>query len=165
MFFKTISLIKSLVSNSVRPRTWVTALKGTAATEIFFRLAPHLRLTRVDNGSLNGTVFYPPGKKATVTGDLMFYTGAVGLVSIYKALKDKIKGPSPVKGIKFATGVYLFSSVVIMPIMGLINPQIRRGRVKKPGFFGWRLEGWKGPVSNLLGHLIFGLVISGDKNK
>lgn len=158
MFYKAISLIKSTVSNSVKPKTWLTAFKGIVAMETFFRLAPHVRLTRIDNATLNGTILFPPGKKASAAGTIMFYSGAVGFVSLFKSLK--IKGSVPIKGIKFATAPFLLSSLVTMPMMGLVNQQVRRGRVKKPGFFGLKLGGWKGPVSNLCGHLIFGLVIS-----
>lgn len=142
-----------------QPITWITALLGVGAMEGFFCLAPKVGLSKIDNATSNGTYLLPPGKKASLLGYLMFYSGAVGLVSLFRTLKPKLKGSPSIKSFKFGTALYLFSSLAIMPILGLTNPYMRRGVLKKPGLFGLGLDGWKTPVSNFIGHIIFSQVI------
>jgi hypothetical protein len=148
-----------MLAYSRQPRTWLTALLGVGAMEGFFSVAPRMGLTRMDNATPNGTYVFPPGWKASLLGFLTYYGGSVGLVSVFRALRPRLKGTDPARGVKYASGVYLFASLVVMPFVSWTNPYMRRGKMKKPGFFGLGLEGWRTAASNLIGHLIYGRVI------
>jgi uncharacterized membrane protein YagU involved in acid resistance len=143
----------------LRPGTWLSALLGFGAMEGFFRAAPRVGLARIDYATMSGTYLLPPEKKASWVGHAMFFLGAVSLVSVFRSLRPRMKGPDWAEPLEFGVGLYLFSSAVIMPMLGVTNPRMRRGALKKPGFFGVGLNGWKTPVSNLIGHLIFSQVI------
>lgn len=141
-----------------QPQSWVTALAGLSAMEAFLHLAPRVGLPRVDFATDNGTFFFPPGRNASVAGELIFYLGAVGWVSLFAALRPKIKGMPEVKSFKYGVMVYLVSSMVVMPSTGLLNPYMRKGILQKPGLFGLGLNGWKTAFSNFIGHMLFSQV-------
>ena len=141
------------------PRTWVTASIGTAAIESFFRLAPKLNLSRIDFPLFNGTLIFPPGRRAKIMGGCMYFFGAVTLSAIFRTTHQRVRLPLYVKGIVFGNMLFLFSSLVALPLLGLVNPQMRKGNVPKPGFFGQKLEGWRTAASNYFGHLAFGLAL------
>lgn len=149
-----IKIVKKAFNYSKEPKTWLAALLGAGAMEAFFRLAPQIGLTRIDNATANGTIFLPPGKKASFLGGLIFYTGAVSWVALFRTLKPKIKGHQEVQSLKFGIVVFLVSSF-LFPIVGWVNPYMRKGILKNPGLFGLRLQGWKTVISNLIGHAIF----------
>lgn len=153
-------LLVETAKYTVRRKTWITALTGVSAMEAFFRMAPKINLPRIDNATMNGTIFLPPGRKASILGTSMFYAGAVAWVSLYRTLVPRIKGTPTIKALKFGTGLFLFASFIVMPSMRLINPRMRKGQIKKPGILGLKLAGWKTVVSNFLGHIIFSLVIT-----
>ncbi|HHU32020.1 MAG TPA: hypothetical protein GXZ50_05080 [Clostridia bacterium] len=46
-----------------------------------------------------------------------------------------------------------------MLLLSATDPPMRRGIIKKPGLFGLGLDGWKTPLTNFIGHLIFSQVI------
>lgn len=156
--------IKEVIHYIAQPRTWFQALIGLSVMEVFFRLAPKFRLSRLDYFTLNGTFFLPPGPKASVLGATMFYSGAVVWVSLFRFLKPRMKGSPVMRPLKYGTMIFLISSFVVMPLAGLINPQIRRGILKKPGVLGLKLDGWKTAFTNLLGHVVFGYVIGARKS-
>jgi hypothetical protein len=162
----TFVIMRQAFKFALQPKTWKSALLGVGAMEGFFRLAPRFGLSRVDHATPSGTYLLPPGRKAaTLLGYLIFYSGAVGNASLFRSLEPRIKGSPAAKSLMFGTALYLFSSIGVMPLTGLTNPWMRRGVLKKPGLFGSNLDGWKTPVSNLICHLIFGLVIGRLKRK
>jgi uncharacterized membrane protein YagU involved in acid resistance len=152
-------IMRQAFNYALQPKTWITALLGVGAMESFYRLAPRIGLAKVDNATPSGTYFLPPGKKATLLGYLIFYSGAVVNVSLFRSLEPKIKGSTVAKSLMYGTALYLLSSLGVMPLTGMTNPYMRRGALKKPGLFGSNLDGWKTPVSNLIGHLIYSQVI------
>lgn len=124
--------MKHTVQNTFQPITWLTSLVGVSAMEAFYHLAPRFGLSQIDNATSNGTFFLPPGKKAYVLGEFMFYLGAVGFVSLFRTLRPKIKGGPTFQAYKFGTMLYLFSSLIAMPLTGLTNPYMRQGVLKNP---------------------------------
>jgi uncharacterized membrane protein YagU involved in acid resistance len=150
---------KQALISALNPKTWLTALIGFSIMEGFFRFAPKIRLDRIDLFTLNGTYFLPPGRKASFLGAIMFYGGAVGWVSLHKSFSLKWNRSSIIKPLTFGTMVFLFASVIVMPITGWVNPYVRRGIIKKPGFMGLQLAGWRTPMSNFLAHIIFSLIV------
>ena len=155
----TITVMKQAIKFSLQPKTLITALLGVGAMEGFYHLAPKAGLTKVDNATPSGTYLFPPGKKATLLGYLIFYSGAVGNISLLRTFEPKLKGSPAVESLIFGTALYLFSSLGVMPLTSLTNPYMRRGVLKKPGIFGSNIDGWKTPVSNLIGHLIYSQVV------
>lgn len=158
-------LIKRSSANMLKATSWLTALLGVGTMEGFFRLAPHIGLSKIDNTTMNGTYIFPPGKKSSLFGSLMFYTSSVGLVSLFKAVRPKIKGSPPIQSLKYGTALFFLSSLVAMPLVSATNPYMRKGSIKKPGLFGLGLDGWKTPVTNFIGHMIFCQVIGFNTRK
>jgi len=93
---------------------------------------------------------------------LIFYSGAICWVSLYKTL-TYLRRPKTLSYLEFGSALFLVSSF-LLSFAGLINPQIRRGTVKKPGIFGVRLKGWKTPLSNFLAHLLFAFSIARERH-
>lgn len=153
------NLIKEIIYYLTKPLTWLKAFWGLIIMETFFRLAPRFRLSRINFFMMNGTFFLKPGPLASAFGGIIFYSGAVFWVALYKLIKEKTKFFCTFRPFKFGTSLFLLTSFLIMPLSGLINPQMKRGLLKKPGMLGLNLDGWKTPVSNLLAHLLFAYVI------
>ncbi|WP_159426147.1 hypothetical protein [Desulfolucanica intricata] len=122
-------------------------------------MAPRFHLPRIDYFTFIGTFFLKPGLIASFIGAIMFYSGAVFWGSLYKTLATTSKRPNSLFYIKFGSALFLFSSLLVMPLIGVVNPQMCRGIVKKPGILGLGLNGWKTPLSNLVAHLIFAFFI------
>jgi uncharacterized membrane protein YagU involved in acid resistance len=140
-------------------RTWVTACIGSTAIEAVFRLAPKFNLSRIDFPMMNGTLIFPPGPRAKVAGGVMYFFGAVALVTVFRAIHKRTRLPLCAKGILFGNMLFLFSSLFAFPLLGIVNPQMQKGNVPKPGFFGLKLKGWRTAASNYLGHVVFGLAL------
>lgn len=144
------------------PRTWLAALAGFAAMEGFFRLAPKAKLPNIDYFTPNGTLVLPPGPEAKALGAAMMYAGAASWVTLYRVLRPTLlkHRSEAAAGLVYGSGLFLFSSLAVFPAISAVNPLMRRGKLEKPGLLGLGLNGWRTPVSNLLGHAVFGLVIS-----
>lgn len=162
---KCYNFLKILIYHLTKPITWLQAFWSFVIMETFFRLAPKFRLSRIDYFGMNGTFLLKPGRLTSAIGALVFYSGAVFWVSLYKALIRKNKVPTTFFKIMFGTSLFLFTSFLVMPIAGIVNPQMRRGVLKKPGILGLGLDGWKTPISNLLAHLLFASFISNRRDK
>jgi len=150
---------KTIRNMFLDPRTWVNATIGSAAIESVFRLAPKLKLTRLDFPLMNGTLIFPPGPKAKVAGGCMYFFGAVSLAAVFRAIHQRTPFPLYAKGFLFGNTLFLFSSLIALPLLGFANPQMQKGNVPKPGFFALKLEGWRTAASNYLGHVVFGLAL------
>lgn len=148
-----------------QPHTWLTALAGTAAIDAFLRLAPKVGLAAIDYFNINGTLLLSPGLGATLLGAGIMSTGAVMWVILFCLLRSVILGRIPpiLAGLVFGWLVYLVSSLVVLPAVGSVHPLVHRGAMRDPGFFGLGLGGWRAPVSNLLGHTVFGLVLGASE--
>lgn len=85
---------------------------------------------------LNGTVFFPPGKQARMAGAAMFISGAVAWVTVFRIFIKLIPGQPVLQGFFYGNIMFLFSSAVAMPMLGCINPRMRKGVIQTPGFFG-----------------------------
>jgi len=160
-----IKFLKLFISYLTEPTTWLQSFKAFVIMETFFRIAPRFHLPRIDFFTINGTYFFKPGRLASCFGALMFYSGAVFWNSLYQTLTKTSKRPGSLFYIKFGSSLFLFASLVVMPLAGVTNPQMRRGVVKKPGILGLGLNGWKTPLSNLVAHLIFAFTISRGKTQ
>jgi hypothetical protein len=66
--------------------------------------------------------------------------------------------PPPIQGLAFSLIPILLAGVVMMPQLGWMHPLVLSGDVSRPGLFAIG-HGWGGPVSSVLGHLIYGLTI------
>lgn len=159
MSMKKLIVKKLMIKKLTEPETWISALVGFGAIESFFQIAPKVKLAKVDYSTLNGTIFLPPGKKARVVGGIMFFSGAVAWVTVFRVFKTLIPGQPVFQGYLYGNIVFLFSSAVAMPMLGYINPRIRKGVIQPPGFFGVKLNGIRTVVTNYIGHIIFGFII------
>lgn len=163
IYFKVgVNLIRFLkrfftyLTNSI---TWLQFFKAFIIMETFSRIAPRFHLPRIDYLTINGTLFLKLGIIASFIGAIMFYSGAVFWSTLYKTLASTSERPNSLFYIKFGSALFLLSSLLVMPLVGVVNPQMRRGVVKKPGILGLGLNGWKTPLSNLVAHLLFAFYI------
>jgi len=156
---KKLLVKKLIIKKLTEPETWISALVGFGAIESFFQIAPKVKLAKVDFPTLNGTILLPPGNKAKAVGGTMFFSGAVAWVTVFRICRTLIPGQPVLQGYVYGNIIFLFSSVIAMPMLGCINPRIRKGVIKNPGFFGVKLNGIRTVVTNYVGHVIFGFVI------
>ena len=97
-----------IINKFLDPRTWVNATIGSAAIESVFRLAPKLKLTRLDFPLMNGTLIFPPGPKAKVAGGCMYFFGAVSLAAVFGQFTKGHRFPV-CKGFLLGTRCFCFS--------------------------------------------------------
>ena len=63
-----------------------------------------------------------------------------------------------IQGLAFSAIPIVLAGLVMLPQLGWMHPLVLRAEIPRPGLFGLNL-GWGGPVSIVLGHLIYGVVI------
>jgi hypothetical protein len=63
-----------------------------------------------------------------------------------------------IQGLAFTLIPILLAGLVMLPQLGWMHPLVLRGEIPSPGLFGVGV-GWGGPVSVVLGHMIYGLTI------
>ena len=63
-----------------------------------------------------------------------------------------------VQGLAFSIIPITLAGLVMMPQLGWMHPLVLSGELPRPGIFGINL-GWGGPVSDILGHAVYGLTM------
>jgi hypothetical protein len=66
--------------------------------------------------------------------------------------------PPPVQGVAFSLLPILLAGFVMMPQLGWMHPLVLNGELPRPGLFALG-QGWGGPASSILGHVVYGLTI------
>ena len=147
-----------------RPYTALAVVSGSlsslCAGLFFVFLAPWLGLTRIDYPLLLGQVEYPEGKISLALGWVLFLLGGTLCALFYAShLHDHLPGPGWLQGLVFGgLGVFLVSSLVIFPLLGL-HPLAKEGKLLAPGFFAGRLSGWMAVLTSFLGHCLYGVLL------
>ena len=125
-------------------------------------LAPRLGLGKLDSPHLLGTYLlggfgFPEGKLVVLCGWLLFALGGIVWALIYASyICDRLLGPGWLQGLTYAgVGVFLVTSLLILPVIGLVHPLVRAGRMPAPGLLGLGLSGGRVVLANFLGHCLF----------
>jgi hypothetical protein len=66
--------------------------------------------------------------------------------------------PPPLQGVAFSFLPILLAGLVMLPQLGWMHPLVLSGELPHPGVFALG-NGWGGPASSILGHLIYGLTM------
>jgi hypothetical protein len=66
--------------------------------------------------------------------------------------------PPAIQGLAFSLIPITLAGLVMLPQLGWMHPLVLRGEIPRVGRFGSGL-GWGGPVSNILGHMVYGLAM------
>lgn len=119
----------------------LAGIAGTIAMTIAATfVAPMMGLPKMD----------VPGMLASVMGGVLplgwaahFMIGMI-LAVVYAVLKNRIPGPEIAKGMIYGLAPWLMAQVVVMPMMGM-------------GFFS---GAFAPALGSLIGHLIYGVVVS-----
>ena len=135
-------------------------LSSLAAGLFLVFLAPALRLSKIDYPYLLGQLEVPEGKLSVMLGWLLFLLGGVLWALFYAHyLHNHLPGPGWLQGLTYGgIGIFLLSSVVVFPLMGL-HPWVEAGKLAAPGFFAFGLSGWKAVFTTFLGHCLYGILL------
>ena len=148
-------------------RALAAGVLGAVCLEAFLAgLAPWLGLPKLDCVRLLGTLFstsfvFPASRPWLIPGWVYFLAGGIAWALIYASyFSDRLPGPGWLQGLAYGgLGVFLISSLVFFPLLGVIHPEVRAGRAPAPGLFGMGLFGGRGVLANFLGHCVFGLIV------
>lgn len=66
--------------------------------------------------------------------------------------------PPAIQGLAFSIIPIVLAGLVMMPQLGWMHPLVLSGELPRPGLFGIGF-GWGGPVSSILGHMVYGLTM------
>lgn len=77
----------------------------------------------------------------------------------YAAVRRAFIGPEWARGLFYGLIVWLFSGVVLLPVMGALHPLAGTPGVERPGFFGVGFGGLAGVTLSLVSHAVFGLTL------
>jgi len=129
-------------------------------------LAPVLGLPRLDYVQLIGTLAaagfsMPASRPWLIPGLGFFIAGGIGWALTYAAhLHDRLLGPGWLQGLAFGGfGVFLMTSLVFFPALGVVHPEVRANHMPAPGLFGIGLSGSRVVLVNFVGHCVFGLIV------
>jgi hypothetical protein len=88
---------------------------------------------------------------------LALHTGVGAVWALFYAyfFWSSFDWPPAVQGVVFSIGPMVLAGLIMMPQLGWMHPLVTSGELAHPGIFGLGHD-WGGPVSVLLGHLVYG---------
>ncbi len=115
-----------------------------------------------DLARMLGTMFTPDPVRAFWLGMLIhFFIGSIVLSLIYAyVFYHALPGGPWTKGIIYGILVWIVAMAVVMPMMGVVHPMVKRGQMPNPGFF-MAYMGAMPAIVSLIGHIIYGAFLGG----
>lgn len=134
----------------------INGIIATVAMEVFYRLTDLFFKHEVDFAFLNGTTvgLNPEAVSTRIVGYIIVLFGGVLFSLIYEKFVSK---KNVWTGIIYSVGfaMVICAGLIVLPLIGAINPLVEEGVMVDPGFFGLGLGLFAGLFS-FLGHVVFG---------
>ena len=136
-------------------------IAGLVATIVFDIWALFARATGITSMKVEKALgsMFTDGRGMTPIGVIIHFTFGAGIALLYAVIFEhaSINNGTITGGV---IGIFhgIIIGVIVMPMMGLLHPAMRKGKVEGPGFFAIN-KGSASPIYIIIGHIIFGLVI------
>jgi len=136
----------------------ISGIVATLVFDIWALFARAIGITSMKVENALGSIF-TEGRGMTSLGLIIHFVFGMGIALLYAAIFEQTSiSNGPIAGvvIGFLHGIII--GVIVMPMMGILHPAMRAGKVEIPGFFAIN-KGSASPIYIVIGHLIFGAVI------
>ena len=136
-------------------RVWGAGLLASLSMAIFlFLIAPEFGAPKIDVVYLYGASqgLAPHTSTAQSASWALFILGGIVFATLYAVLYSRIPFCGVMKGLIYGSGVFLYASLVHLPILAKLSGA-------DPGFLGTGLGGWAVPMTSFLAHLIYGGIL------
>jgi hypothetical protein len=143
--------------NSVR--AVLAGIAATAAMTILMIVGAKMGMPEMPMTRMLGSMFASPDR-ATLLGMIMHFIIGGVLFSLAYAwvIEPRLPGGAAVRGLIYGFVVWIVAGLM-MPVVGMMHPLIKAGRMRSPGLFMIGMGGMLAPVGSLMGHLLYGLVL------
>ena len=135
----------------------ISGIVGTIAISMVMALAPKMGLPKMDIVGMLSTMF---GKPNRILGWIMHMMMGVVFALIYAFLWSLgIGSASWLFGLLFGIGHWLVIGVMFA-LIPMMHAGIKSGEVEKPGLWMTNQGGAMAFVGGLMGHMVFGVVVT-----
>lgn len=138
----------------------VAGLAASAVFSMFTGMARAMGMTKMSIEKTLGAMF-GESPMAAAAGWVMHFGAGVVFAIIYAEI-FVLAGATSGWTIGAVIGLVhgLMVGAVLMPMMGVVHPAVKAGRMEAPGFFAVN-SGPMTPMGLIVGHIIFGVVLGG----
>jgi beta-glucosidase/6-phospho-beta-glucosidase/beta-galactosidase len=140
----------------------IAGAAGAVAWELVLRPLIALGLPMMDIVWMLGTMMLgdaPPWQWWPAGLVLHAMVGAIWAVFYVYFFWSELPWRPASQGVAFSLLPTLLAGLIMVPQMGWMHPRMVDGAMPQPGVFAWRLNGWGGPATAVLGHLVYGLTL------